>query len=249
MRPFSNPEINSGSGPLETVGIVVVGSGPLYTRQFCAHIQNEFDVGCIRLDSIDQIVPHAEHLGDLRLIIVDQRRRDDLLDRPEIYRSVNPDAVIALAYRKVEVARGCYDRSSTRVHGRIGYIPMSSPFEVTLSAIRLLLHREYYLPSGFLAGAAESPAMQDRPPAPVPEGAPGAAAAGPLARLTDRESEVLARVAEGQSNKEIAEALGISDHTVKLHMHNMSRKLGVSNRTAAASLFLAQANQAKSGAD
>ena len=51
--------------------------------------------------------------------------------------------------------------------------------------------------------------------------------------LTARELEVLRLVAAGKSNKDIAAALVISEHTVARHLHNMFTKLGVSSRTAA----------------
>ena len=51
--------------------------------------------------------------------------------------------------------------------------------------------------------------------------------------LTTRELEVLRLVAAGKSNREIANELVISDHTVRRHLQNMFRKLGVSSRAAA----------------
>ena len=58
----------------------------------------------------------------------------------------------------------------------------------------------------------------------------------PEFRLTDREREVLALIAEGLSNAEIAERLTISLSTVKFHVGNILRQLGVSSRTEAAAL-------------
>jgi DNA-binding NarL/FixJ family response regulator len=57
----------------------------------------------------------------------------------------------------------------------------------------------------------------------------------PLTRgpLTDRESEVLGLLAKGLANKQIAVALGISEHTVKFHVSSIYSKLNVTNRTEA----------------
>src|SRR5207245_5457621 len=57
-------------------------------------------------------------------------------------------------------------------------------------------------------------------------GAPG--------ELTPREREVWALVANGLTNPQIAERLGLSDNTVKFHVQHLFSKLGVKNRTEAA---------------
>jgi len=51
--------------------------------------------------------------------------------------------------------------------------------------------------------------------------------------LTERESEVLGLLAKGLANKQIAVALGISEHTVKFHVSSIYTKLNVTNRTEA----------------
>lgn len=56
----------------------------------------------------------------------------------------------------------------------------------------------------------------------------------PFSHLTPRETEILALLAEGQSNKAIARNLGISDGTVKLHVKSILRKLEVHSRVEAA---------------
>jgi DNA-binding NarL/FixJ family response regulator len=55
-----------------------------------------------------------------------------------------------------------------------------------------------------------------------------------LPSLTPRESEILALVEQGRSNKDIARQLTISSATVKNHMHNILQKLRVSRRGQAA---------------
>jgi DNA-binding NarL/FixJ family response regulator len=55
-----------------------------------------------------------------------------------------------------------------------------------------------------------------------------------LGALTGREREVLAQIAEGRSNREIARLLGVSEKTVKTHVSSVLGKLGVADRTQAA---------------
>jgi len=57
-----------------------------------------------------------------------------------------------------------------------------------------------------------------------------------LDALTRREREVLAEIAKGRSNREIARALGVSEKTVKAHVSSVLAKLGVQDRTQAALL-------------
>lgn len=82
-------------------------------------------------------------------------------------------------------------------------------------------------------GAARGSPVAPAAPAPVavPDGA------GLLASLSEREREVLALLATGQSNKGIARALDLSLHTVKRHVANILTKLAVDSRTQAAACW------------
>ena len=60
--------------------------------------------------------------------------------------------------------------------------------------------------------------------------------AGPLGELTERELQILERVAAGDSNKEIGTTLSLAEKTVKHHMTNILQKLQVRNRVEAALL-------------
>ena len=56
-------------------------------------------------------------------------------------------------------------------------------------------------------------------------------AADPLHKLSSRERAVVGLVLRGLRNKEIASELGVSEGTIKVHLHNVFEKLGVSSRT------------------
>ncbi len=75
-----------------------------------------------------------------------------------------------------------------------------------------------------------------KPPA-GPASAPGVA----RAPLSEREREVLQRVAAGDSNKMIARALGLSPHTVKRHVANILAKVEARSRGQAVAWLLSQA--------
>ncbi len=65
---------------------------------------------------------------------------------------------------------------------------------------------------------------------------PAGRSAGGVDALTRREREVLAELAKGRSNREIARALRVSEKTVKAHVSSVLAKLGVQDRTQAALL-------------
>ena len=84
-----------------------------------------------------------------------------------------------------------------------------------------------------LAGAASADPLAHTAAALFP-----AADSGAHGRLTPREREVLALVAEGATNGQIAARLVITEETAKSHVKRILRKLGASNRVEAAAIYL-----------
>jgi DNA-binding NarL/FixJ family response regulator len=78
---------------------------------------------------------------------------------------------------------------------------------------------------------ASSGAVYHVPACPAPRSESRDAATGP--ELTPRERTILTAVADGLTTKAISKDLWLSEHTVKFHLTNIYRKLGVSNRSAA----------------
>jgi two-component system nitrate/nitrite response regulator NarL len=54
--------------------------------------------------------------------------------------------------------------------------------------------------------------------------------------LTERQRQIILVLAEGITNKEIGRRLGLTEATVKVHLHRIYRKLGIANRTVLAVL-------------
>ena len=104
--------------------------------------------------------------------------------------------------------------------GASGYVPKRAAPEELLTALRAAATGEVYLyPS--LAKLLVTDYLAQEPAARRVEALDG---------LTEREREVLAHLAEGASNAEIAETLTISPKTVARHRENIMRKLGLHSR-------------------
>lgn len=113
--------------------------------------------------------------------------------------------------------------------GAVGFIPKSSTAPILLAAIRLVLSGGIYVPPHLLE---EPVAEASAPRSPRPKGEGGA-----MPRLSPRQWEVLALLAEGRSNGEIGDALAIAPGTVKSHVMRIYEELQVNNRTEAALRF------------
>jgi DNA-binding NarL/FixJ family response regulator len=120
-----------------------------------------------------------------------------------------------------------------------GVLPMDLKLDVWLSVIRLLLRGGEYFPTALFHSYAEKfvRASTARPANGSVSSPARNTNEDDLAELTSREIEILEMVSRGLQNKAIAAALGLSEHTVKIHLHNIIRKLGAHNRTEAAARF------------
>ncbi|MBL8298273.1 MAG: response regulator transcription factor [Rhodanobacteraceae bacterium] len=123
--------------------------------------------------------------------------------------------IVVSAHEESSVARRAL------AHGAAGYIPKSSSAETIVEAIRRVHDGEIWLP----------PAMGSLPLSLRDDEAQVAAR---VAELTPQQFRVLAMIAEGLLNKQIAYELGVSEATIKAHMTAIMRKLGCNNRTQVA---------------
>lgn len=111
--------------------------------------------------------------------------------------------------------------------GAVGYLLKDVPSEKLVEAIRATAAGQSFLqPSVAAKVVAEFARLADAP-APDPQ-------ASLVEPLSERELEILEQIANGSSNKEIAQKLYITEGTVKNHVTNILGKLGVRDRTQAA---------------
>lgn len=100
--------------------------------------------------------------------------------------------------------------------GAAGFLPKTLSAKSLVNAVRFMAMGEQYAPLDFMTAEEEAPkhALAEK--------------------LSRRELQVLERLTQGKSNKEIARDLDVQEPTVKLHVKTLYRKIGVSNRTQAA---------------
>jgi len=99
--------------------------------------------------------------------------------------------------------------------GARGYIPKFTGSEQLMDALRRVLNGEVYVPDAMFLPPSQ------------------AAGSGESAPLTSRQSQILPLLAEGMPNKRIANALGLTEGTVKQHLKDLFRRLNANNRTQA----------------
>jgi len=107
--------------------------------------------------------------------------------------------------------------------GVIGYIPKSANAEEIRRALSRIFGGEVYFPRDLLA--------RSWPPA--DEGNFESASPDERPRLSDREDEVIKLLADGRTIPEIADELGVTQQTARVHLGNAMRKLNLKSREAA----------------
>lgn len=110
--------------------------------------------------------------------------------------------------------------------GAAGYIPKTSPPNITISAIQLVLSGGVYIPPHILH------AQQSKPLDSIQSSDQGA-----LDSLTQRQNDVLGQILLGKSNQAIADHLGLTIPTIKMHVSAIFKKFQVKNRTAAVAKY------------
>lgn len=173
-------------------------------------LRPDFEVVAEAANVAETVAAHAQHQPDLTLL--DLQLPDGTgIDALKIIRKTQPDARVLM----LTTYDGDEDIHRAMTAGASGYLLKSIPSKQLEAAIRAVIEGRQYLPPAVAERLAERAAFQI---------------------LTARELEILALVARGLSNKDVARVLAANEFTVKAHVRNILAKLGVETRTEAAIL-------------
>ena len=185
--------------------------------------------------SFDEALKLVDKNADLKLIVLDLLLPGiDALDNIRDLLDRLPQVTIVV-FSRVE---NRHDILRAIELGAAGYIPKTASGDEIAKALQLVLSGEIYLPRMLLK---ETPRQEDATSFMPTDAAPRQA----IANLTARQRQVLGYLAQGMTNTKIANQLGLSENTVRIHISAILRTLDLDNRTQAALLaaeYLRSAN-------
>lgn len=210
----------------KTETLILMGSAQCFSDRLINTFEAEFPtVTFTRVSSLKKL--EQALAGEIHplAVVVDESMVDRLIKRPSAYIDAAKPAKLAIAYYDKSIAEKLAAASVQNTElANVGFLPLHVQMDVWLSVMNLLICGKLYFPQEFVAGLSSTSADD-------------MTVDGPPADLTDREWQVLGLVAEGLQNKNIASTLNLSEHTIKLHIHNTLKKLGMTNRTCAAAWY------------
>lgn len=216
--------------------IALIGCMDLFSQRVQRTLSAEFPQNDIKFfDTLSAARTYAGDAGPMsrfEMVLIDAPTFMDLMLDGTLSSTTEDGTKLAIAYENDAVHEHLLDRYREAIskHG-ISLLPMHTTLEAWLCMLGLVGNGVQFVPASAALQSAhtasramESYDTQDESNEPLP-------------RLTKRESEVLRAIAGGKPNKLIAVDLEISEHTVKLHIHRVISKLGVTNRTEAAAFY------------
>lgn len=173
--------------------------------------QLDDDATIIQASNFSQSIKLLETEPKFDLVMVDLQMHDMDWEQAfaEICRRCCDAKVVAISAND-----NVHDIKESLRKGANGFISKCSEAQILKSALQLVLNGGIYVPPVVLDNDNDRTADAGR-------------------HMTKRQKEVLSLLAKGMSNKQIAETMGISEATVKLHINAVLKFLEVKNRTQA----------------
>src|SRR5262245_29879233 len=223
---INGPSTATGIPGSTKIRIVVADDHPIFRDGLCRllALEEDFEVVAQASDGREVLEVLQQLEPDILLLDLKMPGLDGLGTLQRLQQARNKTRVIVLT---------ASDDKNEFVQamklGTSGIVLKQTATELLINSIRKVHAGEIWLDSHTTAAvirqfvAAEEPISAPPPPPPMPrerERSP----------LSQREREIVALVAQGFKNKEMAEKMFISEQTVKNHLHNIFDKLGVSDR-------------------
>jgi two-component system, NarL family, nitrate/nitrite response regulator NarL len=208
------------------IRIVVADDHPIFRDGLCKllALEEDFEVVAQASDGRQVLDVLQQYAPDILLLDLKMPGLDGLATLQRLQAIKNKTRVIVLT---------ASDDKNEFVQamklGTSGIVLKQTATGLLIKSIRKVHAGEIWLDSHTTAAVIRQFVAADEPPAP-------SAAPQPASRererspLSQREREIVALVAQGFKNKEMAEKMFISEQTVKNHLHNIFDKLGVSDR-------------------
>ena len=195
--------------------ILVVDDHALVREGLCQVLKGlDSNVEILQADSCQQAFYRARRHVDIDLVLLDYHLPDMTgLAALETFGKRHPELPVVM----LSASNDTHVMRKSLQAGASGFITKTSPSDELLRAIHLVLQGDIYWPpllGSELIDATEEP-VADFPP------------------LTQRQEKVLERMIDGQSNREIGDALSLSEETIKSHVSAILRHFNVQNRTQA----------------
>lgn len=199
----------------KTLKILLVDDHEMFRDGISMLLAKEYpEVEVIQAENLQQALNHLRTHINIEMILLDLHLQESSPhENIKSIKSRHPKIPITVisGEERPEFIRNILE------YGVKAYVPKSIGNKEFIDAIKQVLIGKEYVPAGI---AAEIKRSED-------EGIPS------FDSLTDRQKQVLALMAQGISNQEIAERLNISGNTITVHVKNILKILNASNRTEA----------------
>jgi len=205
--------------------IYIVGPIKLQNDALASCLKRETGDECISLERIERI-PHQDDHPLQRLVLYDCHRKDPEIILAELrpYLKSKPSTNHTVLFN---VPRDQGVEAQLVLEGIQGFFYEQDSLELFLRGIQAVFEGQLWLSREIMTNCILEGTLQKK------------ASKNGNANLTPRQKEILALMAVGGTNDEIADKLCLSSHTVKTHIYNIFKKINVSNRMQAA-LWAAQ---------
>jgi two-component system, NarL family, nitrate/nitrite response regulator NarL len=212
------------SKPMRTTSIVVADDHPVVLHGIVTLLRNDerFKIVAICTNGQESVEAIRNFSPDLALLDINMPELNGL----DVLKAVKEARIET---RVIFLAAAPSDNQIivARESGAFGIMLKEEAADTLLGCLHAVANGQKWYPAELLSGALERTKEHRSQIAKVEN------------LLTRREIEVMLRVANGLSNKDVGNQLNISEGTVKIHLNNIYHKIGINNRTALANFAIA----------